>query len=428
MHDVDRDPGVQSGVAATDARLKDARNPHRGARCLELPVTGTTNPGRNAPNDGAFGLEQRFRLALEAGGMGTWEWDVASGRVAWDEAMEARYGFARGSFAGTFDAFLELVHPEDVEAARARIFNSLRAKQDLRYEHRVLWPNGEVHWIEGRGRVVLGTDGEPVGMIGVGIDIDRRKETEEAFRLLHELERERTRTAIQVLQHTLVPQDLPSFTGYEIAGRYRSADIEANIGGDWYDAFVLAPDQLLVTIGDVSGHGVLAARTMAKMRHASRAFACEDPTPSTVLYRLAHFFERLDRDEEMVTTVVGILDRSTHTFTLSTAGHPPVLLVSGSATSYAALEPSPPLGALAEPPRSCSIELAPGDTIVLYSDVNVTRPTESLDVGFDRLAHAAAALRREPPSTMCERLLDECDAGLDDACVLVMRRSARASG
>ena len=160
---------------------------------------------------------ERFRLASEAGRMGTWEWDVGSGAVVWDEAMQARDGLAPGTFEGTFDVFLRLVHPLDIDAASERIHRSLDAGDDLHYEHRVIWPNGEVHWIEGRGRVMHGADGRPEGMVGVGIDIDRRKATEETLVLLRHYEDEQARTTIEVLQHALVPTEFPPLPGYEIA-------------------------------------------------------------------------------------------------------------------------------------------------------------------------------------------------------------------
>ena len=271
--------------------------------------------------------DERLRLALEAGAMGTWAWDVASAKVTWDTAMEARYGLAPGTFPGTFDAFIRLVHPNDVDAARRRIESALRAGEDLRYEHRVVWPNGEVHWLEGRGRVVHDADGTPVAMVGIGMDIDQRKASEAAIAEAVRLRTEHARSAIQVLQETLVPADFPDVRGYRLAGRYMAAESEHNIGGDWYDAFAVDERRVLVSVGDVSGHGLLAGRTMAKMRHAARAFACEDPDPGSVVTRLDNFFRHLRRGDEIVTVLVGLLDTERHTLELYSAGHVPPLVL-----------------------------------------------------------------------------------------------------
>lgn len=129
---------------------------------------------------------ERLRLALEAGRMGTWRWDIATGTVVWDETLEAIYGLPPGGFNGTYQEYLALLHPEDrpwvVEAVR----KSVETGTGHQFEHRVLWPDGSLHWIEGRGRVVRDEQGTVVGMVGVSVDITRRKLEEEAQRFLAE--------------------------------------------------------------------------------------------------------------------------------------------------------------------------------------------------------------------------------------------------
>ena len=378
------------------------------------------DPSRAALDDA------RLRIALEAGAMGTWAWDVASDRVTWDEAMEARYGLAPGSFPGTFDAFLELVHPNDVVAARLRIEQALLADEDLRYEHRVVWPNGEVHWLEGRGRVIHDDAGRPVAMIGIGMDIDQRKASEAAVAEANRLRSERARSAIEVLQETLVPADLPTLPGYRLAGRYIAAESEHNIGGDWYDAFLVTDEQLLVSVGDVSGHGLLAGRTMAKMRHAARAFACEDPNPASVVRRLDNFFEHLRRGDEIVTTCVGLLDLAAHTIELASAGHLPPLLLDRDQRTFLDLDVGPPLGFSTDAHRtSTGIAVPVGATILLYTDGLVERRGEDIDEGLERFARAAGAVEPGDVTAMRDAVIASC-IGLreDDLCLLVLTRTA----
>jgi PAS domain S-box-containing protein len=377
------------------------------------------DPGRSALDDA------RLRLALEAGAMGTWAWDVASDRVTWDEAMEARYGLAPRSFPGTFDAFLQLVHPNDVYAARARIEQALLADEDLRYEHRVLWPNGEVHWLEGRGRVIHDDSGRPVAMIGIGMDIDQRKASEAAIADANRMRSERARSAIEVLQETLVPADFPAIAGYRLAGRYIAAESEHNIGGDWYDAFQVTDDQVLVSVGDVSGHGVLAGRTMAKMRHAARAFACEDPDPASVLRRLDNFFRHLHRGDEIVTTCVGLLDVATHTIDLASAGHLPPLLLDRGGPTFLDLDVGPPLGSsLGNGGSALRVDFPVGTTLLLYTDGLVERRSEVIDEGLERLARAAGAVEHEDVVLIRDAVIASC-IGLreDDLCLLVLIRT-----
>jgi PAS domain S-box-containing protein len=377
------------------------------------------DPGRAALD------EARLRLALEAGAMGTWAWDVESDRVTWDEAMEARYGLAPGSFPGTFDAFLQLVHPNDVLAARQRIEQALVAGDDLRYEHRVIWPNGEVHWLEGRGRVIHDDHGRPRAMIGIGMDIDQRKASEAAIAEANRLRSERARSAIELLQETLVPADFPAITGYRLAGRYIAAESEHNIGGDWYDAFAVTDHQVLISVGDVSGHGVLAGRTMAKMRHAARAFACEDPDPGVVVRRLDNFFQHLQRGDEIVTTCVGLLDTATHTLELASAGHPPPLLLEPGGHRFVDLDVGPPLGFSTDAHGGhTTIPFPVGATLLLYTDGLVERRGEAIQDGLDRLARAAAAVELDDVVATRDAVIASC-IGLrdDDLCLLVLSRT-----
>ena len=369
--------------------------------------------------------DERLRLALEAGAMGTWAWDVASAKVTWDTAMEARYGLAPGTFPGTFDAFLRLVHPNDVDAARRRIESALRAGEDLRYEHRVVWPNGEVHWLEGRGRVVHDADGTPVAMVGIGMDIDQRKASEAAIAEAVRLRTEHARSAIQVLQETLVPADFPDVRGYRLAGRYMAAESEHNIGGDWYDAFAVDERRVLVSVGDVSGHGVLAARTMAKMRHAARAFACEDPDPGSVVTRLDNFFRHLRRGDEIVTVLVGLLDTERHTLELFSAGHVPPLVLRDDSSAFLDLDVRPPLGVVPErAARTSEVALGVGTTVLLYTDGLVERRGEPLDDGMERLARSARAALSDDVVTTRDAVIASCIGSReDDLCLLILART-----
>ncbi len=369
--------------------------------------------------------DERLRLALEAGAMGTWAWDVASAKVTWDEPMEARYGLAPGTFPGTFDAFLRLVHPNDVDAARRRIEAALLAGEDLRYEHRVVWPNGEVHWLEGRGRVIHDAEGAPVAMVGIGMDIDQRKASEAAIAEAVRLRTEHARSAIQVLQETLVPADFPDVPGYRLAGRYMAAESEHNIGGDWYDAFAVNERQVLLSVGDVSGHGVLAGRTMAKMRHAARAFACEDPEPGSVVTRLDNFFRHLRRGDEIVTALVGLLDTERHTLELASAGHVPPLVLRDGSSAFIDLDVRPPLGVASDgAARTAAVGLPVGTTVLLYTDGLVERRGEHLDDGLERLARSARAALSDDVVATRDAVIASCIGSReDDLCLLILTRT-----
>ena len=116
----------------------------------------------------------RLRLALDAGRMGTWRWDLTTGEVHWDEQLEALYGLPPGTFDGSMDMYRSRFHPEDRERAIETVSDGMTRKVGWRFDHRVVWPDGSVHWLEGRGEPVQDGSGSMVGATGVSINIDER--------------------------------------------------------------------------------------------------------------------------------------------------------------------------------------------------------------------------------------------------------------
>jgi PAS domain S-box-containing protein len=129
-------------------------------------------------------LSERLQLALEAGGLGTFQWDNASGTTRWDERVEALFGLEPGTFEGTFDAWTAMIHPDDRDAVLATVQEAVRTASGYTVDHRVVWPDGSIHWVHGAGHVTFGPDGEVTGAIGVTGDItDERRAREDLQRL-----------------------------------------------------------------------------------------------------------------------------------------------------------------------------------------------------------------------------------------------------
>src|SRR5205807_6178155 len=126
---------------------------------------------------------QRLEAVLEAGTMGWWEWDPAEDRVVWSPSLERIYGLEPGTFGGSYEDYLSLIHPDDRPMVAARIAEGL-TRQGHAFEHRIVRPDGSVRWVDGRGRVVESGDGLPVRMGGITVDITERKRDEEALRFL----------------------------------------------------------------------------------------------------------------------------------------------------------------------------------------------------------------------------------------------------
>ncbi len=125
--------------------------------------------------------EERLRMALTAGRMGNWEWDVRTNAVSWSPDLEAIHGLAPGTFAGTFEAYKKDIHPEDWEHVQRAIAESLE-RGEHHMEYRIVLPDGEVRWVEGRGKVFLDASGAPMRVVGVCTDVTERKLAEEALR------------------------------------------------------------------------------------------------------------------------------------------------------------------------------------------------------------------------------------------------------
>jgi PAS domain-containing protein len=126
--------------------------------------------------------EERLRIALQAGQMGTWEWDITTGQVTWSETLEAIHGIAPGTFPGTYEAYCSDIHPEDRE--RDAIARTLAEGSNHCITYRIVLPDDRVRWVEGRGRLFVDDDemGRPVRMSGVCMDITARKHAEDQIK------------------------------------------------------------------------------------------------------------------------------------------------------------------------------------------------------------------------------------------------------
>jgi PAS domain S-box-containing protein len=132
--------------------------------------------------------EERVRYALQNANVGIWDMDYTSGVLRWSETIESHYGVPPGTFAGTFDAFVDRIHPDDRDSVLETVGKAMKAGSDFTVEHRSLWPDGTVRWLSGRGRVHLGGHGEPVRAVGISIDVSERRLLEEQYRQAQKME------------------------------------------------------------------------------------------------------------------------------------------------------------------------------------------------------------------------------------------------
>ncbi|HEX2973961.1 MAG TPA: PAS domain S-box protein, partial [Tepidisphaeraceae bacterium] len=122
--------------------------------------------------------EARLRLAQEAGRVGTFEWDLHTNEVRWTPELESLYGLPSGGFSGRYEDWLKMLHPEDL-AESERILREGIERGAMESEFRVVWPDGTVRWLSGRGQVIRDEAGRAVRLIGVNIDVTERKQAEQ---------------------------------------------------------------------------------------------------------------------------------------------------------------------------------------------------------------------------------------------------------
>jgi PAS domain S-box-containing protein len=171
-----RKDGTRIDIQVSTAPIRNAQGEIIAVVGIYVDVTAQKRIQRELEDSGA-----RLRLALEAGHMGAWEWDVESNTVLWSEGLISAMGFAPGAGPRTFDEFLEIIHPEDRSAVQQAIQRSLTGDVYYDIEFRVISSKG-IRWAARKGRVLRDGSGRPIRMIGVGMDVTERKRTEEALR------------------------------------------------------------------------------------------------------------------------------------------------------------------------------------------------------------------------------------------------------
>ncbi|MCH0573253.1 SpoIIE family protein phosphatase [Streptomyces sp. MUM 136J] len=212
------------------------------------------------------------------------------------------------------------------------------------------------------------------------------------------------RNVALTLQRSLLPSHPPVTGGLEVASRYQPAGATTEVGGDWFDVIPLEDDKTALVVGDVMGSGLGAAATMGRLRTATATLAALDLDPAVLLEHLDRITAGLD--EAIATCVYAVHDPRLGRCRIANAGHlPPARVRAGHPPELLELPTGAPLGVGGVAFSTVTVDLAPGDLLVLYTDGLVETRRQPLDERLEELLS----------------LLDDPARPLEEVCDLLLR-------
>jgi GAF domain-containing protein len=181
---------------------------------------------------------------------------------------------------------------------------------------------------------------------------------------------ERQRRVARSLQSALLSTDIPSNDSFEIHATYEPAGSEAEVGGDFYDAFDLTDGSVAIVVGDVSGKGAEAAAHTAMAKYMLRAFAMRNPGPGSVLFHLNNALCKGLDDDKFTTMFYGVYDPRMGTLTFADGGHPEPLLYRARSDEIEVIQADGSIVGAFENQRfdQATVDLEPGDILIAYTD------------------------------------------------------------
>ncbi|MFF3191348.1 PP2C family protein-serine/threonine phosphatase [Streptomyces misionensis] len=370
--------------------------------------------------------------------VGSAEWNLLTDEATWSAELYRILGLDPELPALTLDELPSLVLEEDRAKLTALVTGCLIDGRPIDGEFRVRRPDGSVRTVYMMGEPVLGPDGGTASMWAVLRDVSalRRsqravRETRDSLRQHRHRERAEQRVAAE-LQEAVVPpwrgSLRPPHQGpatLDLAAHRLSSDGGDPIGGDWYDALELADGETLLSVGDLTGHGVAVASGMATLLGAVRGMAMTGTQPGRLLALLNQLLDATVQPA-LGSAVCCRYRPATRTLVWGQAGHPaPLLYRDGTGRALGA-----PRGVLLGATRSAVYEqaevtLVPGDLLLLHTEGLV--PGQDRAAAEDRLLGLAPRFGAARTAQDCVRALVEEFGGAgreEDACVLVARVTA----
>ncbi|MGW1560470.1 SpoIIE family protein phosphatase [Streptomyces sp. NPDC002144] len=374
-------------------------------------------------------LASLLQHAQRLGRIGGFEENLLTGEITWNGQLYSLYGKPDSSGPVPLEDLPAHAHPDDAVAIGRFLRTLLHHRRPASTAFRLQRPDGVTRHIRVVAEPVLDSDGRLFVVRGAYQDISAQHWTEVALaatrdQLVHTEQQasERARLTLQ-LQHAIMPpaQAPLEAPGLRVAVRYRPAETQNLVGGDWYDAVVLPSGLVLLCVGDVAGHGIEAATSMVVLRNALRGLAVTGAGPGQLLAWLNMVAHHLN-GAVTATAVCGLYDPERRTLRWARAGHlPPVLVRVGEAAALPLVK-GMLLGAVPEAGyEEHEVQLAVDDTLLMYTDGLIERRDRSVE---ESLAQLLTAARTVPPTLdqQLDRLLTYSRSDTDDdTCIVGVR-------
>ncbi|HYO80492.1 MAG TPA: PAS domain S-box protein, partial [Bryobacteraceae bacterium] len=165
---MERIPTSGEVVATGTARLRGSLASPTNESLLAIEIPGIS--------------EERQRLAVDAGNVGLWDWDIVTGQLTWSDRVYEFHGIAPASFKGTVEEFERLLHPDDAQRVLESLRRTLEEDAEYNLEFRTVRPDGQTRWLATRARVLRDQQGRPNRMLGATLDVTERKVAEGALK------------------------------------------------------------------------------------------------------------------------------------------------------------------------------------------------------------------------------------------------------
>ncbi|MFF2654177.1 SpoIIE family protein phosphatase [Streptomyces sp. NPDC058045] len=399
---------------------------------------GTVPPPRPLPDSGPDSAEPQRSLLSR---VGTAEWNLLTDQADWSAEFYEILGRAPDTEPLTLDELPAVAHLEDRARLTAMVTDCLVDGKPIDGEFRVLRPDGTARTVHMMGEPVLDVHGGTASMWAVLRDVSALRRSQRVLSETHDsLQRHRHvaqktehRLAVE-LQEAVLPAwrgslQLPrsGSTALDLAGRYLPAGHPSLIGGDWYDALELPDGQVLLSVGDLGGHGVPVTSSVAVLLGALRGMAVTGARPGPLLGLLNHLVDDAAQPA-LGSALCCRYAPGTRTLTWAQAGHPAPLLFRGGTGWPLPVPDGVLLGTLSGAAYGqAEVELVPGDVLLLHTDGLVARRS-GVDAQRELLALApeftAARCALECARRVVERFDGQGAVRDDDACVLVARVTA----